>query len=492
MAARPSSAEGNGSAERPGALRWPLPVAVAVGALLTFAAAAPFVDVGFAFRNPPLHIALETAEALIACLVALVLFGRYRETRELRDLALVFALDLLALTIIVFSVTPSVVLQSRPEIVYAWAPATIRIVAAGLMVAAAFRLRSTAPVRRPALSTVAAAAAVVQLVGGVVISLAASLPQPLDPTLRAEEISGLEFHGHWGFLTLQATNMLLLGAAAFGFSRRAAREGDELLHWLGAACALGAFARMNYLLFPSLYTDYVYVGDILRLAFYILLLVGGVREIQSFWASRTVAAVANERRRFARDLHDGAAQELLFILAQTRRMLKGKGGREDLEALASAADRAVFESRRAINALSNLDEQSLASAVREAADELGKKWGRPIDLELEDLTVGADMTEQLVRVAREAVTNAVKHASPSSIVVRITGHADVDGEAIRLIVEDDGVGFDPAARASTGTRFGMTSMQERVKVMDGTLNVRSAPNEGTTVEVSVPVPNREA
>jgi signal transduction histidine kinase len=466
----------------------PFLAATAIGSVVTLVTLlSPAVH--FAYQNPPLHVAFETGEALIASIVGLVLFGRYRETHLLRDLLLVYALVLLALTNVVFSVIPTVVLQDRPDITFAWAPAGIRLFAAGVLVASAFLVGERRErIRRPALAITAVAALTLQIVGGFVIALRSRLPEPLGDFVLPSESSEAFFQGHPVFMVMQATIMVLFGLAGYGFGRHAAMDKDESMHWIAAACVLGAFARLHYMLFPSLYTDYVYTGDLLRLAFYVLLLVGGVREIQSFWEGRTASAVAQERQRFARDLHDGAAQELLFILAQTRRMLRGKGDREDLESLASAADRAVYESRRAINALSSGTTQTLDEAVKEAAIELGKRWGGDVETSLEIVSVSPEITEHVVRVTREAMTNAVKHASPTSIKVTLDASGTAGGpESIVVIVEDDGAGFDlEGARSSK--RFGLTSMEERMQVLGGNITFTSRPGAGTTVRVEVPVP----
>ena len=118
----------------------------------------------------------------------------------------------------------------------------------------------------------------------------------------------------------------------------AARTDDDLLGWIGAAAALGAFARVAYLLFPSLYTEWLYAGDVLRLGMYLMLLVGCVREIRQYWRAQTVLAVAGERRRLARELHDGVVQELGFIRSQALRTPNSGD-------IASAADRALDEAR---------------------------------------------------------------------------------------------------------------------------------------------------
>src|SRR5439155_19931449 len=105
-------------------------------------------------------------------------------------------------------------------------------------------------------------------------------------------------------LAAQLACMVLFAVAAVGFARRAEQSGDELMKWLAPSAALAAIARANYSLFPSLYTQWVYVGDVPRFAAYLLLLGGAVREIARYQRSMAEVATLDERRRIARELHD--------------------------------------------------------------------------------------------------------------------------------------------------------------------------------------------
>jgi hypothetical protein len=131
---------------------------------------------------------------------------------------------------------------------------------------------------------------------------------------------------------------LLYAVAAVALTRKAARSPDELLRWVGAACVVGVFARVHYMLYPSLYSEFVYTGDLLRLGSYLLMLVGATREIRSYWAARQEAAVLEDRHRMARDLHDGLTQELTYISTQAHRMLARPEPRT-AEQIAAAAQR---------------------------------------------------------------------------------------------------------------------------------------------------------
>jgi signal transduction histidine kinase len=241
-----------------------------------------------------------------------------------------------------------------------------------------------------------------------------------------------------------------------------------MLTWFGAACALAAWARVNYLLFPSLYTDWLYVGDVFRLGFYVLLLVGAVREIRAYWEAQAAVAVSAERRRLARDLHDGVVQELGWIRSAV-------AGSHTVPGVGAAADRALAEARRALTALTQDPDEPLASAVGRAVCEVGDQYDVPIHLSVDkSVEVPVVHREELVRVAREAAVNAARHSGSSTISVTLSQG--------RLTVGDQGRGFDPAYRRAGG--FGLTSMRERAEAIGAALTITSVLGNGTCVEVT--------
>jgi signal transduction histidine kinase len=183
--------------------------------------------------------------------------------------------------------------------------------------------------------------AVVLLLVLLALLLGDRLPPVVDPSVDLSDSTRPLFAGHPLALVAQALSGLLYATAAVAFTAQATRAPDELLRWLGAGCALAAVARVDYLLFPSLYSDFVYLGDAFRLGFYLCLLVGAAREVRSYWAR---AAVLEDRRRLARDLHDGLTQELSYIWAQSRRLTQDLGTRRWWSR--SAAPPAAHSTRR--------------------------------------------------------------------------------------------------------------------------------------------------
>ena len=236
--------------------------------------------------------------------------------------------------------------------------------------------------------------------------------------------------------------------------------------WLAVAAVFGAFARLNYFLYPSAYTDWVYFGDFFRLAFYVAILFAAVQEIRSYWEKVSQTAVLEERRRIARDLHDGLAQELAFI----GRNLRSLDGDDPTVARVSAsAARALSESRLAIAALTKPLDEPLEVALAQAARDTANREGTNIDLVLAPgIELDYRRRDALIRIACEAISNAARHGGASLVRVELE-----NGRQVHLHVSDDGCGFDPDAVTLGGAdAFGLTSMRERAHAFGGAFEVR--------------------
>lgn len=431
-----------------------------------------------AYFSPHFHVALETAAGLIALLAALLFFGRLREHRLQSNWALVYALALSSLINFGFGVVPSVVDTVAAGEFSVWATSIGRLIGAVAFVVAAFSSAKWAQHRRHigwiVVGTPIATAAVI---GGAVHKLLPHLPAGITelPTVAARLPDVHPF-----IMFAQVSGLALYTAAAAGFIQRSERTGDELMRWLAAGSVLAALSRLHYMLYPSLYSGWVYSGDLLRLGFYGLLLVGAVGEIRRYWTRMAQAAADEERRRIARDLHDGLAQELAFISAQTRWLrLYDRAGGETAIALQAAADRALDESRRAISALTREDDEPLPVALAQAAEEVGDRVGTRVFLDLDpDVDLRPDVREGVIRIAREAIANAGRHSGSDSVTVRLSANGRV-----RLQIIDNGAGFDTGI--APPNRFGLVSMRERAEALDAEFSVTSSPGRGTSVEVTL-------
>ena len=455
-------------------------VIVALGAIVVTL----LPSVRFAYRNHDLHLVLETAEALVALLAAFLVFGRFRRAALRRDLLVAYSLGLLG-SVNLLSVGSGVAGMSA-DAAMTWGTLFARFAGAGVF---AYAATVSVEVVRPAGVRRAGSIHGVRLIGSVLFTLLtifgivavakAVLPDPVSVTLPASESAQVVIEGHPLMLLVQALSVLFYAAAAAGFTVAARREDDDLLLWFGAGAIISTAARVSYLLFPSLYSDYVYVGDLLRLTFYVLLLIGAAREIRLYWQEAAAAAAYEARRSLARDLHDGVAQELVFIAAQSKRIERGNEPdfAKGISKLSSASERAVAEARRAIRALVNSSEETLAEAVTEVAGDMTTGADLRLDLELDhEVDVTPAVREGLLRIMSEALRNAVRHSTATSVKVTVSG-----GEAVALAVEDDGRGFD--IQTSRGEGFGLVTMAEQAEALGGRLIVTSAPGRGARVEV---------
>ena len=459
---------------------WPLTSLTAAAAASLTLVVTLLPNVAFAYRSVSLHVALEVAAALIALLAAFLVYLRFRESSRVDHLALVCGLATTAGANLLFAALPAAAPGLGSDRFATWAAVAGRLVGAALLVAAAFLPRRE--LRRPRAEGRVALLACLGLLASVAIVVAAidsRLPTGIDPSLSPTARNEPLLAGHASVHAVQLVAFLLYAAAAVGFARRAARGGAELDVWLACACVVAAFARVHYFLFPSLYSEWVYTGDLFRLGFYLLLLAGAARAIAALQRRASSAAVFEERRRLARDLHDGLAQELGFIVMHSRSRLAAGQAQEELEPIAVAAERAVDEARRAIAALTRPIDEPLDVALAQAVEDVAHRTGATVRLDLAaDVRVQPRTREELLRIVREAVSNAVRHAHPHVVTVELQ-----TGDCLRLRVRDDGIGFDPRKTRIRG--HGLTSMCERARALGAELTVDST-RGGTSVEVVVP------
>ena len=201
-------------------------------------------------------------------------------------------------------------------------------------------------------------------------------------------------------------------------------------------------------------------------------------------AVRADAAVAEllarERRRTAADVHDLIMQDLSLALATARMLSDDPAQAAHADIVVAACERALAGARSTIDALLAHGARPVLDTVAAAAGAAARQV--PLSFAADAVPAGAqpdDATlDTLVHVAREAVTNAVKHAAPSAVEVVLEY-----GESWRLLVRDDGRGFD-----SGGARrgFGLDSMSAQARALGGTLRVSSAAGSGTLVEAILP------
>lgn len=207
------------------------------------------------------------------------------------------------------------------------------------------------------------------------------------------------------------------------------------------------------------------------------------------------AAVVEERGRIAREMHDGVAQMLAYVLVKLGTVdgLLAAGAadtaRAEIETLRQAAESAYTDVREQILGLRLVTDGApgLAAWLRTYLDDFAEQTDLDVTLEIDDLPPGAlprASELQVIRIAQEALSNVRKHADARSVRVRCTVE---EGDLI-LTVADDGRGFDPSSANRQGHHFGLLTMRERAESLGGTLQIESQPGSGTRITLRAPLP----
>jgi signal transduction histidine kinase len=185
-------------------------------------------------------------------------------------------------------------------------------------------------------------------------------------------------------------------------------------------------------------------------------------------------SVVEERTRLAHELHDALNQTLFSLV------LVAEAG--DLDASKDLARTALAELRALIEGLRPpaLEEDGLAATLEHYVEVLQRAHRREIAFTMKGSDrLGPDEEREVLRVAQEALGNALRHSGAERIEILL----DLDSRPRTLVVRDDGAGFDPSARAVRARRLGLESMRDRARRLGGTLRIVSAPDAGTVVRM---------
>jgi len=217
---------------------------------------------------------------------------------------------------------------------------------------------------------------------------------------------------------------------------------------------------------------------------------------QQEFSRRLINAHEGERQRIAAELHDGLSQSLAIIRQRATICLQAKDDpkrqQEQLEEIAESATAVIDEVRDIIYDLRpvQLDRLGLTNSVREMLDKVGRAHGLAIQQDLDELAgcLPKESENSLYRIVQEAVNNIVRHAHAKQARVRLK----LQPGGLRLVIADDGRGFIPDATRDwvTGSGLGLTGIHERTRLLRGELLVESAPQQGTTITVFLPLPER--
>ena len=209
---------------------------------------------------------------------------------------------------------------------------------------------------------------------------------------------------------------------------------------------------------------------------------------------RLIEAQEAERRRLARELHDGLNQQLAMLAVELGMLaqqipVSSATIRDQLLNLRDRAERFSNDLRHMTHQLhpAALEHLGLVSALRSHCTEFSRHEGMRVWFHVSGdvRSKNPEVDVCLYRIAQEAIRNAAKHSHAKEAWVEIRQQRD----AIRLSVLDKGVGFD-LTTLKVGRGLGLVSMRERVELISGSLRIKSAPGEGTCVEVRVPAASR--
>jgi signal transduction histidine kinase len=341
---------------------------------------------------------------------------------------------------------------------------------AAVLAAAALAPRGTVA-RRPRRSMLLAPVAAVTAVLLVLADLGAIPSFATQPGADQPDMSGLR---------LATCALFALAAVALAANREARKE--PLIKWLAVAACLGAIAQLERYADQAPTVPTFTWTHVFLLGVVVALLVGSFGEVRDYHRRLAEVAVADERRRLARDLHDGLAQEVAFIASQSR-SLAVESGDERLDEIAVAAERALDDSRAVVGALTRARGLPLSASIALQAQEFARRWGLRVKLTLEpEVAVPPAKEQAILRIVGEALSNAARHAHASTIDIRLD-HRD---GPLMVAVSDDGRGFDPDAARMQAHGFGLRTMSERARLVGGEVRFVTEPGRGTRVEIAIP------
>jgi signal transduction histidine kinase len=269
---------------------------------------------------------------------------------------------------------------------------------------------------------------------------------------------------------------------------------------LAAGLMVAAFSQVHVALHPGSFASLTTTGDLLRLAFYGILLGGIVidrrddlrelrganAEVRRLAEAEVAGAAFQERARLAREIHDGLAQDLWYAKLKQSRLAglaRFDGEEQQLsDEVTSAIDAALAEARHAVTAMREVAGSGpLLDVLRRHIDDFADRFALRAELEVRGAVPDLDprSAAEVLRIVQESLTNVRRHADAT--VVRVLVEA---GEELRVAVTDNGRGFrsDPPPAG-----FGLDSMRQRAELMGGRLTVASQPANGTRVTLHLPL-----
>src|SRR3954466_2252085 len=419
-----------------------------LGAMLALFLSYPVLRTSY--NLPELRLVLQTTMALAGLLVAVLAAARYATEGRRVDLLLASGFFVTSLSSVVFAMGPRL---AGDEVAPAesWSALIGAILGMTLIALAPFT-RGRSKYRDWSILNAVGMAAIMLFVAWSLLRAAGAALPSLDPPNGEPQPFYLT-----GSLALQTLVTLI---AVVGWGARFVRRGDDLARWLALGFTLMLFAALHLVFQPLLASSLVSQGDFLRMLAFVVFLVGAWRAIQHAEFGR---AVAEERARVAREIHDGLAQYLFAVSTHASMLENGTPVEEAVPRLKQAALLAQQEARFAILALSSASGTApFDAALRRYVDVLTADGDLEVELEVDStIRLAPDEQIEIFRIVQEGLANVRKHANATGGVVTI-GERPF-GERY-VTITDNGEGFDGGG---TPAGQGLKNMRARTESIEG-------------------------
>lgn len=294
--------------------------------------------------------------------------------------------------------------------------------------------------------------------------------------LVGEAVGALQGHKYWAIVIIVYN--VLLSLLGYGLS-----DGWENIYWALLAVVPMSVFVVTYVALYNRQSDARERAQALAAE-----LEAANRQLSDYAARVEDLTIANERQRMARELHDTLSQGLAGLILQLEAVdahLAGSRPEKARSIVANAMEQAratLADARRAIDDLRHESLENLEAALRYEVSRFTNATGIPCDFHADPTPPIPDtVRETMVRAVAEGLTNVARHARAHWAEV----HIEVSGNKLQGTVRDDGDGFDPVA-VPTG-HYGLVGIRERVRLVGGTFEISSAPGQGTTLKVEVPL-----
>jgi signal transduction histidine kinase len=217
----------------------------------------------------------------------------------------------------------------------------------------------------------------------------------------------------------------------------------------------------------------------------------------ALWAQTYIQQITRaqeeERKRIARDLHDDVSPDIIIIIQKLDKFLSSPHVKPELKASLEEVRQQAVKALESLRATAQglrpriIDDLGLTAALEWIAEELEKETGIRASVETGSMEPELSPEAQILlfRIAQEALNNVRKHAGASGVRIRVEG----GGESITMTITDNGRGFETPdkieAMVSAG-RLGLVGMHERARLLNGALQIKSAPGKGTEITITIP------